>query len=35
MIRLTGATIVQPNGLLSDGTLTIEQDPLAKPRAFD
>jgi N-acetylglucosamine-6-phosphate deacetylase len=30
MIRLTGATIVQPNGLLSDGTLTIEQDRIAE-----
>lgn len=29
MIRLTGATIVQPSGLLSDGTLTIEQDRIA------
>ena len=29
MIRLTGATIVQPGGLLSPGTLTIEHDRIA------
>ena len=30
MIRLTGATIVQPGGMLSPGTLTIEQDRIAE-----
>ena len=30
MIRLTGATIVQPGGLLSPGTLTLEADRIAE-----